>query len=242
MTPTAVPSARAKTWDEVTYNTCVASIFESMSGGVPYTGACEREWVYGKYVCRHFARDFCKAILDNGSNQAMGSGCWALVIKPAERSSTLKEAFKELPSKVMNCAFASCEKELGITNPLRRASRWIYCPSKLVTCVKKFIVWGHAINIFRSGGQEFLDRYGEVSFMVVEPMEADGGSAVLCSWTQKKLEPEISEDCKKAIQERYFPDQVACGLKYDFEVVGHADWSAMQPIVDERLGWETSKP
>ena len=249
VTPTAVPSATAESQEHLLYyNSCVAPIYESLSRGVPYTGACEREWDYGKYVCRHFARDFCKAILDNGSNKAMGSGCWALLIQPAERVVTpagllpkMKELWKELPIKVMNCAFASCEKELGITNPLRRASKWISCPSKLSTCVHEFIIWGHVINIFRSGGQEFLDRYGEVSFMVVEPQE-DGGSAVLCSWTQKTLEPTIPEDCKKTIQERYFPKQFACGLRYDFEVVGHADWSARQPVIDERLGWETSKP
>ena len=71
VTPTAVPSARAKTWNEVTYNTCVAPIFESMSRGVPYTGVCEREYVNGKYVCRHFARDNCKEIAARGISDAI---------------------------------------------------------------------------------------------------------------------------------------------------------------------------
>lgn len=234
VTPTAVPSARAKTWNEVTYNTCVAPIFESMSRGVPYTGVCEREYVNGKYVCRHFARDFCKEIAAMGISE---TGCSILGI----------DLNRDDDLKITRCSAAACDsvwltaRLALIDNPVSRTLRGVFCSRELTDCVVGFIA-GHAINILRLGGQQYLASYGKVPFSVVEPQTEDGGSAVLCSWTQKTLEPEIPENCKKAIQERYFPKQVACGLKYDFKVYGLDDWNAEVARQDKEMGFEIPKP
>ena len=253
VTPTAVPSARAEAQDELPYyNSCVAPIFESMSGGVPYTGVCEREGVYKKYVCRHFARDFCKAILDNGSNQAMGSGCWVVQVSPVnplliegehsfkEILSDYKEAYQCLADK---CGFQEWTKKQR-RNPLRTffgGRHSFSCPKHIDDCVQGMLNTGHAVNIFRSGGQEVLDSYGEVTFMLIEPQDRNGGSAVLCSWTQKKLEPVIPSKCKEEVAIASFPKQVRC-VKYDLHVWSLDKFQDVVAKQDKVFGYETSKP
>ncbi len=244
MTPTAVPSTRAKTWNELTYNTCVAPIFESMSRGVPYTGVCEREWVNGKYVCRHHARDNCKEIAAMGISE---TGCSILQIKQNRKD----------VERIADCAAKECKSNWfsamvadgyspSANLPFRTLAA-VSCSRELIDCVSDYTA-GHAINIIRFGGQKYLASYGKASFSVVEPQIRDGALAVLCSWTQtssetqKTLEPEIPEDCKKAIQERYFPKQVACGLKYNLKVWDLDDWNAEVARQDKTDGFETSKP
>jgi hypothetical protein len=238
VTPTAVPSATAESQADLPYyNSCLPP-YESMSGGAPYTGVCEREWVDGRYVCRHHARDFCKAILDNGSNQAMGSGCWVVGIGPdfPRKKSDLE---KTLDCVAPECGLGAWKKQ--IRNPFRRAFSERTCPKEIKNCLTENI-FGHAINIFRSGGQEVLDRYGEVTFSVVEPRSKDGSSAVLCSWRQKKLEPVIPLECKEKVAIAYFPGQVSCGLKYNLKVWDLDDWNAEVARQDKVDGFETSKP
>ena len=249
VTPTAVPSARAEAQDELLYyNSCLAPMYESLSGGVPYTGVCERQWVDGKYVCRHFARDFCEAILRNNSNQAMGSGCWVLGFGPDYSS-----AKKVL--KIASCVAAEC----GISWVSARTAALATggdtvgkvvggfvsratCSEKERKCVKKFVGNGHAINIFRTGGTEFLDSYGEVTFMAVEPQLQNGGSAVLCTWTQKTLEPVLPDLCKKIVASNYFPGQVVRGIPYEFKVWDLDKYVAEVTRQDKKTGFETSNP
>jgi hypothetical protein len=100
---------------------------------------------------------------------------------------------------------------------------------------------GHAVNIFRSGGQEVLDRYGEVTFMLIEPQDSDGGSAVLCSWRQKKLEPVIPSKCKEEVAIAYFPKHVSC-VKYDLDVWSLDEFKKLVARQDKAFGYETSKP
>ncbi len=209
VTPTAVPSAVARSQKNQVYsNSCLAPIYESMSGGVPYTSACERKWIRGKYVCRHYARDFCQEILPNGSNQVIGSGCWPLSILLGPQIANFLNSVRCLPAVCKDANFLT----------------------------------GHVMNVFRSGGQEVIDRYGEVAFSVVEPQEGDGSYAVICSWRQKSLEPKIPVDCRKQILGRYFAEQVACGFEYDFKVWGLDDFRAEVARQDKEYYSETSKP
>lgn len=227
---------------------CLAPMYESLSGGVPYTGVCERQWVDGKYVCRHFARDFCEAILRNNSNQAMGSGCWVLGCRPDYSS-----AKKVL--KIFSCVAAEC----GIswvsarTADLARGGDTVgkvvggfvsraTCSEKERKCVQDFVGSGHAINIFRTGGTEFLDSYGEVTFMAVEPQLQNGDSAVLCTWTQKTLEPVLPDLCKIIVAANQFPGQVTRGIPYKFKVWDLDKWVAEVTRWDKKTGFETSNP
>ena len=220
----------------INYNSCLPP-YELYSGGVPFTGVCEREYVDGKYVCRHFARDFCEAILDNGSNQAMGSGCWVVGVN-MDKLNKASDWNKRLECLADKCGLGAWIKQIG--NPIRRASKEMTCPKHISDCIKnKF--YGHAVNIVRTGGQEFLDRYGEVTFMLVEPQH-DGGSAVLCSWTQKKLEPEILSECKEAVASAVFPEQVSCGAKHNFKVWALDEYTAEVARMDKVEGDETPSP
>lgn len=236
-TPTAKPTAIPKF-----YNSCFASVYESASGGVPYTGVCEREWVAGKYVCRHHARDFCENILRNGSNQAMGSGCWGV------RIGFDRVSRKDI-GKQAGCAAAAC----GVTpwvaignhylsKPLFDFDiRQITCTDKQRECVESFS-HGHAINIFRSEGKDALNRGYDVTFTVVEPQRKNGADARICSWTQKTLEPEIPDDCKQRIIEEYFSEQSACGLTYEIVVLGFDAFTAEVERQDRRWGFPTPQP
>lgn len=242
-TPSPVPTASFSP----PYNSCLAPIYESLSKGVPYTGVCEREWVAGRYVCRHFARDFCEAILSNGSNQAMGSGCWVLQLGP-DYSTTKKMI------KITNCVAAECgiswlsarnidlatfgDTRAKVADFISRAT----CSDKERKCVQHFVGSGHAINIFRTGGREFLDRDGEVTFMAVEPQYQDGGSVVRCTWTQKTLEPVLPDWCKEQVAADTYPRQVACGIPYQFDVSDLNKYVAEVTRQDTVAEFETSKP
>lgn len=239
-TPTPLPTAGFSP----SYNSCLAPMYESTSGGVPYTGVCEREWVSGQYVCRHFARDFCAAILSNRSNQEMGSGCWILTLSP-DYSSPKKVI------KIASCVAAECgiswlsartaDLATGgdkIAHFVSRAT----CSEKERKCVYTFVGTGHAINIFRSGGRGFLDRSGQATFMAVEPQHPDGGSAVLCTWTQKTLEPVLPDWCKEHIAEDIYPGQVTCGIPYQFTVWDLNTYVAHVTRQDNFYRSETFKP
>ena len=239
-TPTPVPTAGFS----LSYNSCLAPMYESISGGVPYTGVCEREWVSGQYVCRHFARDFCAAILSNISNQEMGSGCWILTLSPDY--SSVKKVIKIAGCVASECGISwlsarTADLATGgdkVADFVSRAT----CSEKERKCVHDFVGTGHAINIFRSGGKGFLDRSGEVTFMAVEPQYQDGGSAVLCAWTQKTLEPVLPDWCKEHIAKDTYPGQVACGIPYQFTVSDLDTYVAHVTRQDKVYGSETSKP
>jgi hypothetical protein len=87
--------------DQVYFNSCAAPSYESMSG-IPYTGGCERKWINGEYTCRHYARDYCNAILPNGRNQEMGSGCWPLSIMVGQG---ISEILKPLGCLITACKY-----------------------------------------------------------------------------------------------------------------------------------------
>lgn len=243
----ATPSPVPKASFSLPHNSCLAPIYESLSRGVPYTGMCEKQWVAGKYTCRHFARDFCEAILSNSSNQAMGSSCWVLALGP-DYSSPKKVL------KIVSCVAAECgmswfsarTADLGTsTDTVGKMANFVsraMCSEKERKCVEDFVGSGHAINIFRTGGKEFLDRNGEVTFMVVEPQYEDGGSAVLCTWTQKTLEPVLPDGCKDKVARDTYPGQVARGIPYRFKVVDFDEFVAEVTRWDNVSGFETSKP
>ena len=208
--PTAVPTATARAAAQVT--TCRPQ-YEVDSGGVPYTGVCERTWEGGKYECRHFARDFCDAVAKNGSNQAMGSGCWIVGTNASNDEVTMECSVKECGVGAGRFASAVTLQSKGLS----QLAGYI-CSEKQRDCFANYLA-GHAQNIFRSGGKEFLDRYGEVTFSYVEPQYSDGRTAVLCSWTQTTLEPKIPDWCKEEALREHYPKQVECGVKYNFELL-----------------------
>ncbi len=97
-----------------------------------------------------------------------------------------------------------------------RLSR-VVCSAEKRDCVTNYLA-GHAQNILRFGGEEVLRIYGSVGFAVVEPQETDGSRAVKCAWRQTTLNPVLPEDCKKAVAKGHYPEQVACGLSFTFQV------------------------
>jgi hypothetical protein len=111
----------------------------------------------------------------------------------------------------------------------------------VIRCLDKFKD-GHTINIFRTGGKEFLDTYGKVSFFVVEPQQSDGSTAVLCSWTQKTLQPVVPDWCKEKVTMDYFQKAFECGVRYEFEVWDPKEYNSEISRQDKAGGDPASKP
>ena len=78
--------------------------------------------------------------------------------------------------------------------------------------------------------------------MAVEPQLQNGGSAVLCTWTQKTLEPVLPDWCKKNVAKDSFPGQVARGIPYKFKVWDLDKFVAEVTRWDKETGFETSNP
>lgn len=142
----------------------------------------------------------------------MGSGCWIVGTKASNNEVAAECAAKECGVAPIRFGTAVILQSNG-WSPL---DRWI-CSEKQRDCFAEYLA-GHAQNIFRSGGQEFLKRYGEVTFMYVEPQYRDGRTAVLCSWTQTTLEPKIPDWCKEEVLRDSYPKQAECGVNYNFKL------------------------
>jgi hypothetical protein len=237
--PTAVPSATAKPLGEVAYNSCVAPAYEALSGGIPYTGLCTREYVAGKYECRHRARDFCEAIAGNRSNQVMGAECRVVVM-------SLDKSAPDFQKKLSACLLKECV-EPAFVPPLGSGIKVKQdeCNRRVREC-SHALVSGHAVNIFRSGGQK--NTLGGVAvahsfaFSLVEPAQPDGSSAVLCTWSQTNPEPVIPPHCKEPLLRDYFSKQLECHLTYKTDVFGLEEFKGIVADQDRMFGYSTPKP
>jgi hypothetical protein len=85
-------------------------------------------------------------------------------------------------------------------------------------------------------------HYGKVSFFVVEPQQSDGSTAVLCSWTQKTLQPVVPDWCKEKVTMDYFQKAFECGVRYEFEVWDPKEYNSEISRQDKAGGDPASKP